>query len=125
MFQLEDDITFQWPVEVMQPSKEKPGEFVKHVFTGVFRAMTADEAKAFDEETIADIGRKPDERKHGPNELMKRVLVGWFSVSDAQGKETPFSPEARDRLLRYPWVQIALNKAWIASHDPEARRKGN
>lgn len=125
MFQIEDEITYRWPVKVSRPSKDKPGEFDEFTFTAHFLAMPREKAEAYTKELTADLSRPATEQKLDSDELLLRVLVGWDEVNDMDGKPLPFSEEARAKMLRFAWNRLGLYAAWRASNNPEARAAGN
>lgn len=97
MFKLiETDEPIQWPVTVHVP--QHGGKTAKHKFTALFAYLPADD--------IAPASEAGDEA------FLGRVLLGWQGVQDEEGNPLPFSDEARDRLVRIPYVRRALILAW-------------
>jgi|TARA_R100001510_G_scaffold46422_1_gene43349 hypothetical protein len=71
--------TFKWPVEVQEPSSDRPGEFDTFEFTAVFKRVKISEI-----EKMGDDSGLP---------LVKKVLVGWEGIEDEDGKPVPFSSD--------------------------------
>ncbi len=87
--------TFKWPVEVKEPSDSKPGEFETSEFTAVFKRVKISELKKLDEEQGV--------------ELLKKVMVGWESVTDEAGKDIKFSlSELEDFADNIDWLKSVL-----------------
>tara|TARA_A100001201_G_scaffold7888_1_gene12420 strand:- start:114 stop:446 length:333 start_codon:yes stop_codon:yes gene_type:complete len=69
--------TFKWPVEIQEPSADRPGEFDKFEFIAVFKRVKLSELEQMGEESGLP--------------LLKKVLVGWEGIEDEDGKPVPFS----------------------------------
>lgn len=88
--------TFKWPVEVTEPSEDRPGEFDKCEFTAVFKRVKMSEISKLSE----DEG----------NSLLKKVLVGWEGIQDESGKEVPFSTKELEEFCEdVDWLKAVLN----------------
>lgn len=91
MFRVVDAYECEAQVTVMPPGAEP------QPFTARFR-LGADDLDA-----LADPDRAAD--------AIACVWIGWSDVVDEDGKPVPFSPEMRDRLLKYPFVRAAVVRA--------------
>ena len=65
--------TFKWPVQVTEPSEDRPGEFDKFEFTAVFKRVKLSELESLGEESGLP--------------LLKKVMTGWEGIQDEEGKE--------------------------------------
>ena len=45
-------------------------------------------------------------------ELLRKMLVGMDDLADAAGNAIPFSDQIRDRMLKLPYVRVALLQAY-------------
>ena len=124
MFTLTADHSFVWPVKVRLPSTETPGDWDVHVFTGVFRLLSATEADALS----ARMKEAADEGSDAVSEQVmaqiREVLTGWREdVVDDSGAPLPFSAEALDRLCRHEPVRAAIAVAYAEAAG--GARRGN
>lgn len=88
----EDEVlTVKWPVCVDVPAD---GGFAKAEFTAHFMLLDADEMQA----VIAG-----DPARAAEN-VLRKVWVGWDGVEGG----APFSEAARDRMLKFYFISLAL-----------------
>jgi len=88
--------TFKWPVEVTEPSEERPGEFDKCEFTAVFKRVK-----------MSEISKLSEDEGSG---LLKKVLVGWEGIQDENGKDVPFSTKELEEFCEdIDWLKAVLN----------------
>lgn len=110
MFKLTTQKTVTWPVTVQIP--QDGGKTQKATFHVRVEVLPSDEFQAI------------YERGGNDEDLLRRVLVDWDGVADADGHPIPFSEEARDALIRIPYVRVALITAYMEmSQGREARQK--
>lgn len=136
MFQIKRQLTFERTVKVRVPSSKDASRVEE--FTGVFRVLPDDEmAAALRLIPYLQAGATPDPEEAGELlsadpvdevaarspmqgvefELLRRVWVGWSGVADPDGDgSTPWtwSPEAREELLRWPYIRSGVMSAY---HD--------
>ncbi len=113
MFKLKEDKRFWWPVKVDVPVD---GRHATHKFQAHFLLLDQDEI----DETL---GGDYDDDDSADRDLLRKVLVDWKQVADEDGNAIEFSDEARDRLLRIPYVRVALVRAYFQAIA--GRRKKN
>lgn len=103
MFKIKKDNRFWWPVKVDVPVD---GRHATHEFSAHFVLLDQDEI----DETL---GGEYNEDESADRDLLRKVLVGWKQVANEDGNEIEFSDEARDRILKIPYVRIALVRAYF------------
>jgi hypothetical protein len=137
-FKLSSELTFPWPVKVIEPDPDKAGEKIERVFTAIFVMLDPDEAKASDE-TRSNILRqvKPDlkakELRAIQEQLelhdrvaLRRVLKGWKDdIQDEDGKPLPFNDATFSNVYRFPHIRAALLRAYREAITEEGGRLGN
>ena len=88
--------TFKWPVQVTEPSEDRPGEFDKFEFTAVFKRIKLSELNSLSEDSGLP--------------LLKKVMVGWEGIQDESGKEVPFSTKELEEFCEdVDWLKAVLN----------------
>lgn len=111
MFKIEPQKTVQWPVTVNIP--QDGGRIKKNTFTAEFELLPQNEFNAIYRE---DGGNDED--------LLRRALVGWVDVGDADGNPIDFNEDARELMIRIPYVRNALVTAYLeCTLGKEAARK--
>lgn len=99
--------TFKWPVEVSEPSEDRPGEFDKSEFTAVFKRVKFSELESLGEESGLP--------------LLKKVLVGWEGVEDEEGKPVPFSSKELESFADdVDWLKAVLTAYTKTYSEAEA-----
>jgi len=87
--------TFKWPVQVTEPSEDRPGEFDKFEFTAAFKRVKLSELESLGEESGLP--------------LLKKVMIGWEGIQDEDGKEVPFSSKELESFSDdVDWVKAVL-----------------
>ena len=87
--------TFKWPVEVSEPSTERPGEFDTCEFTAIFKRVK-----------LSELEKMGDD---GGLQLLKKVLVGWEGIEDESGNPIAFSnKELQDLSDNADWLKAVL-----------------
>lgn len=111
MFKIEPQKIVKWPVTVNIP--QDGGRTRKSVFSAEFELLPQDEFSAIYRE---DGGNDED--------LLRRVLVGWQDVGDADGEAIDFNADAREMMIRIPYVRAAIVSAYLeCSFGKAAARK--
>lgn len=88
--------TFKWPVEVTEPSEDRPGEFDKFEFTAVFKRIKLSELNSLSESSGLP--------------LLKKVMVGWEGIQDEDGKDVLFSGKELEEFADdVDWVKSVLS----------------
>jgi hypothetical protein len=87
--------TFKWPVQVTEPSEDRPGEFDKFEFTAVFKRIKLSELNSLSEDSGLP--------------LLKKVMVGWEGIQDEEGKDVLFSGKELEEFADdVDWVKAVL-----------------
>ena len=90
--------TYKTEVTVEPP---KDGGFDRSTFTAEFLRVDTDELAQ-----CAEMSAR---------ELMRKVLVGWAGLLDADKSEVPFSEQSREALLLIPQAMKGLEEAFWKS----------
>lgn len=109
MLKLEESVSCYWPATVSIPIDG--GKRADHALQIKFCTMGVDQ-------TMQLLAENRDDR-----ELLRKAVVGWKDVQDANGTELPFSPGTLERLLDIPYVLEGFSRAW--SDFAYRGRKGN
>lgn len=114
---------YWWPVEVKIPDQNRAGHFETQKFKMRFLAMPSDEGDAMRKEIAALPEEEQEERQ---DELLMRVCRDWDEdVVDERGQPVPFSKEALQQALRFPWNRIGIYGAYARSLTGQEARRGN
>ena len=90
--------TVKWPVMASIPRED--GGVAKARFGAEFKLITQEQLDA-----IYSSGGNDED-------LVRRVLIGWSRVADADGNALAFSAEARETLIRIPYLLSAIAAAY-------------
>lgn len=137
-FKLSSEVVFPWPVKVLEPNPDKPGEKIERVFTATFVLIDPDEAKASELERLDILKQAKTDTKakelraiqeqlefHDRNAL-RRVLKGWHDdIQDESGNPLPFNDETFNAVYRWPHVRAAFVKAYKEAITDDGGRLGN
>lgn len=133
-FSLASLATYEWPVDVKVPVN---GDFETHRFTGVFKHLAHDEAKAMlerlnqkaegakaeDETNLVDTATQIAENQI---ELYSDIFKGWGNdLTDENGQAIPVTDDAKRALLSQRIIRDAVIKAHRDSQAGEAVRAKN
>lgn len=123
-FVLKKEHTWKWPVKVRIPHPTRIGTFETHQIDMFFRAISNDEAKAISAEL--DLLTTDEEIDDHKDTVLRRAITGWDeqTVSDDEGNPIPFSTEALNEVLQFPWGRLAAYEAYGAAISGGAS-KGN
>ena len=87
--------TFKWPVEVKEPSSDRPGEFETSEFVAIFKRVKMSELKK-----MVDVTGMP---------FLEKILVCWEGIEE-DGEPLAFS---KDLLKEFgddvDWLKSVLN----------------
>ena len=87
--------TFKWPVEVREPSSNRPGEFETSEFVAIFKRVKMSEL-----EKMGDASGLP---------FLEKIMVGWEGIEE-DGQELPFSkPMLKEFADDVDWLKSVLN----------------
>lgn len=114
MFKIEQNQSYQWPVNVFVP--RDGGKFVKATFTAEFKALPQSEIDSI----LRDVREGTVDA-----DFCIESLVGWKGVQDDDGSDLPFSDEAKAKLLNIPYARHAVVTAFFDSISGGAARRKN
>lgn len=101
---------FWWECELRQPGSDEPHR-ISCQFVELGRAEMQE---------ITDQAAVPDEA------LLRRVLIGWRGIVDADGgAEVPFGALVLDALLDRPWFRLGVATAYYDAVLGQRRNLGN
>lgn len=121
-FRLTPEHIYPWPVTVIIPDQDHPGEVIEQVFTMTFRALPLAEAEAMDKEVAALSA--PEQAKH-QDDLLRNVAKGWDDVVDDDGKPIPFTPANLELAMQQSWFRIGCYRAYRQSLQGQAAKVKN
>ncbi|TWC85657.1 tail assembly chaperone [Rhizobium sp. SJZ105] len=136
-FKLSQELTFRWPVKVIEPDPHTPGKLIEQEFTAHFAIIAPDRAKARDAERLALFEQvKPETEGQELRDINKRiekhdfesltdVLRGWDGVFDDYNNAIPFNPETVEIVCAHTRVKNALIRAYRESISEDKARLGN
>lgn len=136
MFVLRKNLTCRWPVKVIEPHPEKPGETLESEFTIDFLIIDRDQQEANDrrreelleklqKETDADaIKAVRDQINAFAAERYVEAIKGWSGI-EADGKPFGFSPIALEQLLDNDFVRRAIDAAYQEAITADKARVKN
>ncbi|MFD1330259.1 hypothetical protein [Mycoplana ramosa] len=137
MFKLSSELTFPWPVKVIEPDPVKAGTFAEYEFQVTFAIIAPDKAKASAEARNAIIARSTpestlDELKAIQAELelhdskaLEDVVRGWKDIVGEDDKPLPFTPENLATVSQHARVRAALIRAYQEAISEDKARLGN
>lgn len=106
---------FQWTVKVPIPGDDD------YRFASLplnFQAVEQDELDRMRGEGLPAGEKLPTEEQ-----IARRVVVGWPSLTNAQGQAVPFSDEALGQLLKSPMVRQCIVFTYFSCMSGTAARK--
>ena len=110
MFKIEKQLSVQWPVLIGIP--RDGGGISKARISAQFELLPNSEFQAI----YSNGGNDED--------LLRRVLLGWSDVADADGNPLAFGSETRETLIQITYVRSALVAAYMeCCSGREAARK--
>lgn len=137
-FKLSTEVTFPWPVKVIEPNPEKAGEKIERVFTAIFALIDPDEAKASEEARLNILRQmktdtKVKELRAIQEQLdlhdrvaLRAVLRGWEKdILGADDKPLPFNDDTFAAVYRWPHVRAAFLRAYREAITDDGGRVGN
>ncbi|WP_026784213.1 phage tail assembly chaperone [Pleomorphomonas koreensis] len=137
MFKVVSNLTFWWPVKVLEPDPDRPGKLQEQEFEAEFRLIDRAETKAsaearrqimarvspdLDEATLKAVA---DELEAHDKAAVRRVLVGWRNVVDDKGNPIAFDEKTFAALYDMDRVRAAFNRAYGEAIAEDKARLGN
>ena len=111
-FVLKQSDTYSWPVTFDIPIDG--GRHERQTFDGEFKRLP--------QSRIREIGKLIEDGETLDSAIAAEVLVGWSGVTDADGKDVPFSQKALEQLLDVPLLATAIVMAYFASLQGAKRK---
>lgn len=137
MFKVVPNLTFWWPVKVLEPDPDKPGKLAEATFEAEFKLLDRAEAKASAEARRQIMARfspdldeaalkaLADELDAHDKAAVRRVLVNWREVVDGKGNPIPFEDQSFAALYDMDRVRAAFNRAYAEAISEDKARLGN
>lgn len=137
MFKVVPNLTFWWPVKVLEPDPEQPGKLVAQEFEAEFRLIADGEVKAsaearrqivarfspdLDEEALTTLN---DELENHDKAALRRVLVNWRNIVDVAGKPIEFDEISFTGAYGMRRIRTALSRAYAEAISEDKARLGN
>lgn len=111
-FVLKQSDTYSWPIAFDIPVDG--GRMQRQTFDGDFRRLS--------QSRITEIGQQIKADEITDADLASEVLVGWSGVTDADGKDVPFSQKALEQLLDVPMLASAITISYFESLQGAKRK---
>ncbi|RRY09007.1 hypothetical protein [Brucella anthropi] len=137
MFKFSPNLTFWWPVKVIEPHPDEPGKLVEHEFEAKFETVPPEEGKAWlkarnalvakitPDLSEAEIEALQSELDEHDLKRVKNVLRDWRNVSDADGKVIPFNDTTFRLLYDHIRVRNGIVRAYLDALSEDKARLGN
>lgn len=107
--------TFTWTVRVPVPGNDD------YSYAELPLTFQAVEQEMLDR--MRGIGVGESEVQLTDAQIVRKVVVGWPALQDAEGNDVPFSPAALERLMAAPMLRQAAVATYIAAMSGMAARK--
>jgi dTDP-4-dehydrorhamnose 3,5-epimerase-like enzyme len=136
-FKLSSELTFKWPIKVLEPDQSTPGKLVERVFMGHFAIIEPALAKETDAKRRAileQITEKTEAKdlkdiqallEAHDFSALKDVLRGWHDLLDEDDKPIPFNSETLKMVYAHQRVKNAFNRAYQEAVSEDKARLGN
>ena len=136
-FKLSSELTFKWPVKVLEPDQGTPGKLIERVFMGHFAIIPPEQAKETDAKRRALL--KQVTEKTTPEEIedvqalleahdfaaLNDVLRGWHDLLGEDDKPIPFNIETLRMVYAHQRVRNAFARAYQEAISEDKARLGN
>lgn len=136
-FKLSSELTFKWPVKVLEPDQGTPGKLIEREFTAHFAIIDPAQAKEADNQRVALFEQiKPDMSTKDLADVqalidahdfssISQVLRGWHGIVDDDDKPIPFNSETLKMVYAHDRVKNALRRAYKEAISEDKARLGN
>ncbi|MCI9864879.1 hypothetical protein RHIZ_02850 [Rhizobium skierniewicense] len=136
-FKLSSELTFKWPIKVIEPDQGTPGKLIERTFMGHFVIPDPALVKESDAKRRAILEKiTPDtdlpELKNLTALLeahdfsaLNDVLRGWHDLIDDNDAAIPFNSENLKRVYAHPRVKSAFTRAYQEAISEDKARLGN
>lgn len=137
MFKLVRNLTFWWPVKVIEPDPFNPGKTIEYQFEAEFEILDRDEdkrVKAKRAELLARLSKDSSETNIAQVEAelealdegsFRRAIRNWRNIGDEDGNPLVFTEETFAAALKHDRVRAGLVKAYRDAVSQDGARLGN
>lgn len=136
-FKLSSELTFKWPVKVLEPDQGTPGKLIEREFTAHFAIIDPEQSKETDKQRVALFEQiKPDMDVKDLREVqalidahdftaLSQVMRGWHGIVDDDDKPIPFNSDNLKMVYAHDRVKNALRRAYQEAISEDKARLGN
>lgn len=137
MFKLSTELTFRWPIKPIEPDPENPGKLIEREFTGIFKIIAPEKAKASDEArreilkratadaTVETLTKANDDLKAHDLAAARDVLTGWEGIVGDDDKPLPFNDDTFAAAHAHDHVRAAIVRAYAEAISQDRARLKN
>ncbi|SEH22528.1 hypothetical protein [Rhizobium sp. NFR12] len=137
MFKLSSELTFPWPVKVIEPNPGSPGELIEREFEVIFAILDPEVGRKRTAERRAILakmtpGMELDELKVIQEEIhahdqtaLQEVIRGWSSIVGDDDKPIAFTDVTFRAVTAHERVRIGLVRAYEEAISQDKARLGN
>ncbi|MGK9039225.1 phage tail assembly chaperone [Rhizobium sp. SA279] len=136
-FKLSQELTFKWPVKVLEPDQGTPGKLIEREFTAHFAIIDPALAKEADKQRLALFEQiKPEMNAKELADVqalidahdfhsLSQVLRGWDGIVGDDDLPIPFREDNFKMVYAHDRVKHALNRAYREALSEDKARLGN
>lgn len=136
-FKLSSELTFKWPVKVLEPDQGTPGKLIEREFTAHFAIIDPEQSKETDKQRVTLFEQiKPDMPVKDLRDVqalidahdfaaLSQVIRGWHGIVDDDEKPIPFNSDNLRMVYAHDRVKNALRRAYQEAISEDKARLGN
>lgn len=136
-FKLSSELTFKWPVKVLEPDPGTPGKLIEREFIALFAIIDPARAKETDKERAAlfeqikpdmdikDLKAVQDLIEAHDFKALSDVLRGWEGIVGDDDLPIPFREDNFKMVYAHDRVKNALRRAYQEAISEDKARLGN
>lgn len=137
MFKLVRNLTFWWPVKIIEPDPDQPGKFMTHQFEAEFLISDREEDKKIKAQREAILKRagadqseenlaKCEEELEALNDgTFRRAIQNWRQITDENGDPLLFNDTTFAAAMKHERIRVGLTKAYQEAISDQGARLGN
>lgn len=137
MFKLSSELTFPWPVKVIEPDPKKAGKLIEHEFIAIFAILDPERieaslaarravlAKMHPEATLEELKELDEELKLHDRTALFDILRDWSDLLDDDGKPIRFTQAMFNEVIKHKRVRNGLIRAYEEAISEDKARLGN